>query len=71
MPRGAFYVFPNVTGTGMTSREFADRLLDEAGVAALAGEDFGKYGNGFVRFSFANSTENIRKALGRIGDFVS
>ncbi len=71
MPKGAFYVFPNVTGTGMTSREFADRLLDEAGVAALAGEDFGKYGDGFVRFSFANSTENITKALGRIGDFAS
>lgn len=71
MPKGAFYVFPNIAGTGMTSREFADRLLDEAGVAALAGEDFGKYGDGFVRFSFANSTENIEKALARIRDFVS
>lgn len=70
MPKGAFYVFPNITGTGMTSREFADGLLDIAGVASLAGEDFGKYGNGFVRFSFANSTSNIQKALDRIIDFV-
>jgi aspartate aminotransferase len=71
MPTGAFYVFPNVTGTGMTSRKFADELLSVAGVAALAGEDFGKYGAGFVRFSFANSTENIEKALQRIRKFVS
>lgn len=70
MPSGAFYVFPNITGTGLSSRQFADRLLDEAGVASLAGEDFGRYGSGFVRFSFANSTENIRQALGRMEDFV-
>ncbi len=71
MPKGAFYVFPNVTGTGMTSRKFADELLSEAGVASLAGEDFGRFGDGFVRFSFANSTENIEKALDRIRAFVS
>ena len=71
MPKGAFYVFPNIQETGMTSRDFADRLLDEAGVACLAGESFGEYGKGYVRFSFANSSENIEKALHRIGDFVA
>jgi len=71
MPKGAFYVFPNISGSGMTSRDFADRLLTEAGVASLAGEDFGRFGDGFVRFSFANSTENIEKALDRIRAFVS
>ncbi len=70
MPAGAFYVFPSVTGTGMTSRRFADGLLDEAGVACLAGEDFGPCGDGFVRLSFANSTENIAEALARMADFV-
>ena len=71
MPQGAFYVFPNVQGAGMSSREFADRLLEEAGVACLAGESFGEYGKGYVRFSFANSAENIERALGRIGGFVA
>ena len=70
MPKGAFYVFPNVKETGMTSRKFADNLLQEAGVACLAGEDFGKYGDGFVRFSFANSAEKIQEALDRIDSFV-
>jgi aspartate/methionine/tyrosine aminotransferase len=69
-PKGAFYVFPNVQGTGMTSREFADGLLQEGGVACLAGEAFGEYGKGYVRFSFANSAENIKKALGRIDSFA-
>ena len=71
MPNGAFYVLPNIEGTGMSSRDFADRLLQEAGVASLAGESFGEYGKGYVRFSFANSTENIEKALERIGKFVA
>ena len=71
MPRGAFYVFPNVEGTGLSSAEFADRLLQEAGVACLSGESFGEYGKGHVRFSFANSAENIQKALDRIAGFVS
>ncbi len=71
MPRGAFYVFPSIEGTAMSSREFADGLLQEQGVACLAGESFGKYGAGCVRFSFANSTENIEKALDRIGAFVA
>ena len=71
MPKGAFYVFPNVEGTGLSSAEFADRLLQEAGVACLSGESFGEYGKGHVRFSFANSAENIQKALDRIAGFVS
>ena len=71
MPKGAFYVFPNIEKTGLTSRDFADRLLDEAGVAGLAGESFGQYGKGYVRFSFANSAENIEKALDRIDSFVA
>ena len=71
MPKGAFYVFPNIEETGLTSRDFADRLLDEAGVAGLAGESFGRYGKGYVRFSFANSAENIEKALDRIDSFVA
>lgn len=70
MPNGAFYAFPNIEGTGMTSRLFADGLLQDYGVAALAGESFGKYGNGCVRFSFANSTENLNRALQRIAEFV-
>ena len=69
-PKGAFYAFPNIEDTGMSSREFADRVLEEAGVACLAGESFGEYGNGFVRFSFANSAENIGRALERIDRFV-
>ena len=70
VPQGAFYAFPNVEETGMSSHVFADRLLTDAGVACLAGESFGEYGRGFVRFSFANSTENIEKALDRIKTFV-
>ena len=71
MPEGAFYTFPNITGTGKTSREFADGLLQDAGVACLAGESFGEYGKGYVRFSFANSTENIERALDRIEKYVA
>lgn len=71
LPKGAFYAFPNVTGTGLSSQIFADRVLEEAGVACLAGEAFGKYGDGFARFSFANSAENIEKALNRIDSFVA
>jgi aspartate aminotransferase len=62
-PHGAFYVFPNITGTGLTSGQLAGRLLQDAGVAALAGTAFGGYGEGFLRFSYANSVENIRLAL--------
>ena len=70
VPKGAFYVFPNIEDTGMSSQQFADDLLNKAGVACLTGEAFGEYGDGFVRFSFANSTENIEKALDRIESFV-
>lgn len=65
-PKGAFYVFPNITGTGMTSQEFADFSLYEAGVACLSGTAFGSAGEGFVRFSYANSIENIEEAMKRI-----
>jgi aspartate aminotransferase len=62
-PQGAFYVFPNITGTGLPSGQLADRLLADAGVAALSGTAFGRYGEGFLRFSYANSVENIQAAL--------
>jgi len=65
-PKGAFYVFPNIEGTGMKSRELNDLLLNEAGVAALPGTAFGRFGEGFLRFSYANSVENIKYALGQI-----
>jgi aspartate/methionine/tyrosine aminotransferase len=65
-PRGAFYVFPNIQKLGVSCNEFADVLLNEVGVAALPGTHFGKFGEGFVRLSYANSQENIRKALQRI-----
>lgn len=69
-PGGAFYVFPNITGLGLPSAEIASRLLQEAGVAALSGTAFGAYGEGYLRFSYANSQENIRKALKAIESFV-
>jgi aspartate/methionine/tyrosine aminotransferase len=65
-PKGAFYVFPNIEGTGMASRPLADLLMNEAGVVALAGTAFGRFGEGFLRFSYANSVENIQKALEQI-----
>ncbi|MFH1313025.1 MAG: pyridoxal phosphate-dependent aminotransferase [Candidatus Eisenbacteria bacterium] len=65
-PKGAFYVFPNIQGTGIPARELADLLLNEAGVAVLPGTAFGKYGEGYLRLSYANSIENINKALGLI-----
>jgi aspartate aminotransferase len=65
-PKGAFYVFPNITGTGRKSKELEEFLLEKAGVAGLSGTSFGKYGEGYLRFSYANSQENIRKALGMI-----
>jgi aspartate aminotransferase len=65
-PRGAFYVFPNITGTRRSSAEVAERLLNEAGVAALAGTAFGQYGEGYLRFSYANSEANLRAALERM-----
>jgi aspartate aminotransferase len=65
-PAGAFYVFPNIRETGKTSKEMEQFLMDEAGVAALAGTSFGKYGEGYLRFSYANSQENIKRALEKI-----
>ncbi len=65
-PRGAFYAFPNVQGTGISSDELETYLLEEAGVAVLSGTAFGKYGDGYLRLSYANSVENIQKALERI-----
>jgi len=65
-PKGAFYVFPNVKKLGMDSAQLANYLLNEAGVAALSGTDFGKYGEGYLRLSYANSMENIEKALKKI-----
>jgi aspartate/methionine/tyrosine aminotransferase len=65
-PKGAFYAFPNIFGTGYSARALADRLLDEAGVACLAGTAFGEFGEGHLRFSYANSLANIEEALGRI-----
>ena len=65
-PKGAFYVFPNIEATGMTSQEFADFSLYEAGVACLSGTAFGSYGEGFARFSYANSVENIEEAMRRL-----
>jgi aspartate/methionine/tyrosine aminotransferase len=66
MPKGAFYVFPNVTKTGWKSKKLADALLEDAGVAALSGTAFGDFGEGYLRFSVANSLENLNKALERI-----
>jgi aspartate aminotransferase len=69
-PHGAFYVFPNITGTGMDCRKLADHLMYNAGVAVLPGTSFGKFGEGYLRLSFANSVENIKMALERIGKAV-
>jgi len=70
-PLGAFYLFPNISGVGLPSDVFADRLLNEAGVAALSGTAFGEYGEGYLRLSFANSLPNIEAALERIEGFVA
>ena len=69
-PLGAFYTMPNITGTGLTSKEMEILLLEELGVAAVAGTSFGSYGEGYIRFSYANSVDNIREALQRIRDYA-
>jgi aspartate/methionine/tyrosine aminotransferase len=66
LPKGAFYMFPNITKTGWPSKKLADTLLDDAGVACLSGTAFGAFGEGYLRFSVANSIENINKALDRV-----
>jgi aspartate/methionine/tyrosine aminotransferase len=70
-PGGAFYVFPNVTETGIDSKELASRCLEEAGVAVLSGTAFGKYGDGYLRLSSANNLDNINEALERLDDLLS
>ena len=70
MPKGAFYVFPNITGTGWTSKKLADALLEDAGIAGLSGTSFGAYGEGYLRFSVANSLENLNTALAWIEAWV-
>ena len=69
-PKGAFYAFPNIAATGWKAKELASALLEEAGVALIGGPDFGVHGEGYIRVSYANSEDNIRKAMGRIGDFL-
>src|SRR5947208_6494269 len=70
-PHGAFYVFPNVTATGLKSKPLADALLEEAGVACLSGTSFGEFGEGYLRFSVANSMENLQRALERIENWIA
>jgi aspartate/methionine/tyrosine aminotransferase len=70
MPIGAFYVFPNITKTGWKSKPLADTLLEEAGVAALSGTAFGEFGEGYLRFSVANSLEHLQQALDRIDQWT-
>ena len=71
LPRGAFYVFPNITPTGRSSKQLADALLSEAGVACLAGTAFGEFGEGYLRFSVANSLENLKLALERVEQWAA
>jgi len=70
MPKGAFYAFPNITKTGWTSKALADALLEQAGVACLSGTAFGAFGEGYLRFSVANSLENLNKALTKIDEWA-
>ena len=69
-PKGAFYAFPNVKHTGWKAKALASSLLEDGGVAIIGGPDFGILGEGYVRLSYANSTENILKALDRMGEFL-
>jgi aspartate aminotransferase len=71
VPKGAFYAFPNVAGTGWKAKPLAAALLEQAGVATIGGPDFGIHGEGYIRVSYANSEENIARALDRMGDFLS
>ena len=69
-PQGAFYVFPNIKALGKSSQEIADWMLEKAGVALLPGSAFGEYGEGYLRLSYANSVENIERALERMRDVI-
>ena len=70
-PGGAFYAFPNVTGTGVSSDALQQRMLEETGIAVISGTSFGAFGEGYLRFSYANSTENIQRALDRMGEMLA
>ena len=70
-PKGAFYAYPNIKATGWKAKKLAAQLLEEAGVATIGGPDFGVHGEGYIRLSYANSLENIERALVRMGDFLS
>jgi aspartate aminotransferase len=70
-PKGAFYAFPNIKGTGWKAKPLASALLEESGVATIGGPDFGVLGEGYMRISYANSAENIQKALGRMSEFLA
>jgi aspartate/methionine/tyrosine aminotransferase len=70
-PKGAFYAFPNIKRTGWKAKVLASALLEDAGVALIGGPDFGILGEGYMRVSYSNSTENILKALDRIGAFLT
>jgi aspartate/methionine/tyrosine aminotransferase len=70
LPKGAFYVFPNIKKTGWKSKHLADALLEQAGVAALSGTAFGDFGEGYLRFSVANSLENLQQALDRLDQWA-
>jgi aspartate/methionine/tyrosine aminotransferase len=70
-PKGAFYAFPNVSKTGWKAKPLANALLDEAGVALIGGPDFGVHGEGYIRVSYANSEENIRRAVERMHSFLA
>jgi aspartate/methionine/tyrosine aminotransferase len=71
LPSGAFYVFPRISELGLSAGDLQERLLDQAGVAALPGTSFGSYGEGYLRLSYANSAENLRAAAVAIGDLVA
>jgi len=71
VPKGAFYAFPNIKATGWKAKPLASALLEEAGVATIGGPDFGVHGEGYIRLSYANSAENIARALARMGEFLA
>ena len=71
VPKGAFYAFPNIKATGWKAKPLASALLEEAGVATIGGPDFGVHGEGYIRLSYANSAENIARALTRMGEFLA
>ncbi|TMV15279.1 pyridoxal phosphate-dependent aminotransferase [Arenibacterium halophilum] len=70
VPKGAFYAFPNISGTGWQAKKLASALLEDAGIATIGGPDFGVLGEGYIRISYANSEDNIRRALGRMKEFL-